>query len=160
MSSRPASVERVARALAQLGLPDEIVMTDSSARTAAEAAAALGVTVAEIAKSLVFVSASGKGVLVVAAGDNRVDEAKVAALLGEPISRADPNFVRNTTGFAIGGVAPIAHANPMAVFCDQTLARFARVWAAAGAPHAVFPIEPRTLFAATGGRVGDVRASS
>jgi predicted esterase YcpF (UPF0227 family)/prolyl-tRNA editing enzyme YbaK/EbsC (Cys-tRNA(Pro) deacylase) len=161
MLSRSAlapSVERVARALAEAGLGTEIVFTSDSTRTAAEAAAALGVTVAQIAKSLIFrTQHTQRAVLVIAAGDNRVDEAKVGAILGEPIERADAKFVRNQTGFVIGGVAPVGHSQPLVVLCDATLARFERVWAAAGSPHAVFPIAPVDLYRLTGGKVVDVK---
>jgi prolyl-tRNA editing enzyme YbaK/EbsC (Cys-tRNA(Pro) deacylase) len=115
------------------------------------------VAVGQIAKSLVFRAAtSGRAVLVVAAGDRRVDEAKVAAALGEPIGRADPAFVRAHSGFAIGGVAPLAHAQPMVRFVDRSLRRFEVVWAAGGTPHCVFPIAPDDLVRVAGGFDHDV----
>jgi len=150
----PASVERVAKALKDLGVESRIVFTTDSARTAEEAAATLQVEVGQIAKSLIFrTRSSGRAVLVIAAGDHRVDEARVGALVGEPIERPNAQFVRAVTGFAIGGVPPIAHQGELIVFCDETLARFEVVWAAAGAPHAVFPIAPSELFRVTGAQV-------
>ena len=155
---RAASAQRVQAALEALGLADSRVRElPDSARTARQAADALGVEVGQIAKSLVFRAArSGRAVLVVAAGDRRVVEKKVETLLGEPIERADPGFVRGATGYAIGGIPPLAHATELVRFVDESLARFDVVWAAGGTPHAVFPIAPRALFAAVGGVVADV----
>ena len=155
---RAASAQRVQAALDALGLADSRVRElPGSARTAQQAADALGVALGQIAKSLVFRAArSGRAVLVVAAGDRRVSERKVEALLGEPIERADPVFVREATGYAIGGIPPLAHATSPVRFVDQSLARFDTVWAAGGTPHAVFPIAPRALFEAVGGAVEDI----
>lgn len=154
----PASAQRVQDALAAAGVAARVVELAASARTAREAADALGVAVGQIAKSLIFRGASGRAVLVVAAGDRRVDEARIAAALGEPIGRADPAFVREHAGFAIGGVAPLAHARPMATFVDASLRRFDLLWAAGGTPHCVFPITPAELLRVAGGTelaVGD-----
>jgi prolyl-tRNA editing enzyme YbaK/EbsC (Cys-tRNA(Pro) deacylase) len=112
--------------------------------------------VAEIAKSLVLRSASGRPVLVVASGVNRVDEKKVRVLLGEKIGRADADFVRDKTGYAIGGVPPIGHSVPPIVLIDQDLQRFPFLWAAAGTPNAVFKITPADLIRLTQGRVADI----
>jgi prolyl-tRNA editing enzyme YbaK/EbsC (Cys-tRNA(Pro) deacylase) len=109
-----------------------------TARSAAEAAAAIGCTVAQIAKSLIFRAADGAPVLVIASGANRVDERKVAAALGQSIGKADADFVRTATGFAIGGVPPVGHATSLKIFLDLDLRRHGTVWAAAGHPHAVF----------------------
>ena len=156
--SLPAAALRVEAALAALGVSAAIRVTTASARTAREAADALGVEVAQIAKSLIFrAGSSGRAVLVVAAGDNRVDEQKVERLIGEKIERADAVFVRNATGYAIGGVPPLIDSDDALVLCDETLARFDVVWAAAGTPHAVFPIAPDELFRVTRGLVTDVR---
>ena len=142
----PAAALRVRAALADAGVHVDVVTLSASARTAQMAAEALGVGVGQIAKSLVFrASGSGRAVLVVAAGDRRVDEARIAAMLGEPIERATPEFVREHAGFAIGGVAPVAHARPMARFADASLRRFDVVWAAAGTPHCVFPVPAARL---------------
>lgn len=154
----PPAARRVEAMLAAAGVVAEIRLTSASARTAREAADALGVDVAQIAKSLIFrCGDTGRAVLVVAAGDNRVDESKVERLIGERIERADADFVRSATGYAIGGVPPLVGGSELVVVCDETLTRFESVWAAAGTPHAVFPIAPRELFRVTQGRVADVR---
>jgi prolyl-tRNA editing enzyme YbaK/EbsC (Cys-tRNA(Pro) deacylase) len=129
---------------------------EAGTRTSAEAAAAVGCSVAEIAKSLIFKAADGRPVLVIASGANRVDENKVRALLGQRIERADADFVRAATGYAIGGVPPIGHATAPIVVIDASLQRFARVWAAGGTPNAVFSLTPADLIRLTGGRVADV----
>jgi prolyl-tRNA editing enzyme YbaK/EbsC (Cys-tRNA(Pro) deacylase) len=131
----------------------EVVELPHSTRTAAEAAAAVGCEVAAIAKSLVFRTDAGRSVLVISSGANRVDEARVGELLGEPIGRADPEFVRDATGFAIGGVPPVGHAVEPAVFIDEDLLALPEVWAAAGTPNAVFRLTPAQLVELTGGRV-------
>ena len=128
-------------------------------RTAAEAAAAIGCDVAQIVKSLVFRKRSGDALLVLASGRNRVDEAKVGALVAEPISKADAAFVRKVTGFAIGGVPPAGHAQPIDTFVDRDLLSLGELWAAAGRPETVFPIAPDELVRVTRGRVTDVAAS-
>jgi prolyl-tRNA editing enzyme YbaK/EbsC (Cys-tRNA(Pro) deacylase) len=128
-----------------------VVELSLAARTSQQAADALGVEVGQIAKSLIFRSESGRAVLVIAAGDRRVDEARIAQLLGEPIGRAAPEFVREHSGFAIGGVAPLAHARPMASYVDASLRRFDVVWAAGGTPHCVFPIRPKDLIRISAG---------
>jgi prolyl-tRNA editing enzyme YbaK/EbsC (Cys-tRNA(Pro) deacylase) len=149
----PASAQRVQAALAALGLDSRVTELPVAARTAQQAADALGIEVGRIAKSLVFrASRSARAVLVIAAGDHRVDEARVAAALGEPIERAAPEFVREHSGFAIGGVAPLGHPAPLATFIDASLRRFDTVWAAGGTPHCVFPITPAALVTASGGR--------
>ena len=125
-------------------------------RTAVDAAAAVGCDVAQIVKSLVFRRASGAAVLIVASGGNRVDEAKVERLIGEPIGKADAAFVREATGFAIGGVPPAGHVRPVETIVDEDLLRHDEVWAAAGTPRDVFATTPRELVAMAGGRVADV----
>lgn len=153
------SVGRVRSALIAAGLPAEIKTFDASTRTAADAALAIGCTQAQIAKSLVFrAKESGKAVLIVASGINRVDEKKVAALLGEKIGKADADFVRAQTGFAIGGVAPIGHTGPVTVLIDADLAQYPEIWAAAGAPNAVFRLTPAELIRLTEGKVVEVKA--
>jgi Cys-tRNA(Pro) deacylase len=129
---------------------------EASTRTSEDAAAAIGCSVAEIAKSLVFRSASGKPVLVIASGTNRVDEKKVRALLGEKIERADADFVRQATGYAIGGVPPLAHATEPIVLIDRDLEAFETIWAAAGTPNAVFRLTPADLVRLTRGQVADI----
>ena len=142
----PSSAERVQRALDTAGVGARIVELDVAARTAQQAADALEIEVGQIAKSLIFRAArSGRAVLVIAAGDRRVSEPRIAQLIGEPIERATPAFVREHSGFAIGGVAPLAHAQPMLTYIDASLRRFETVWAAGGTPHCVFPITPELL---------------
>jgi prolyl-tRNA editing enzyme YbaK/EbsC (Cys-tRNA(Pro) deacylase) len=154
--AQPEGFRRVRRRLAELGHPHAPLLLESAARTAQQAADALGVTVAQIAKSIVFRRRDDAGaVLVVASGDKRVDERKVAALVG-PIGRADADFVKAATGFAIGGVAPVAHAVPPLTLIDRELFRFGEVWAAAGHPHGVFRLSPQQLAALTGAPVADV----
>lgn len=151
------SAQRVADALAAAGVTTTIVEYDVPARTSAEAAAVLGCTVAQIAKSLVFRAASGAPVLVIASGANRVDEAKVAAELGEPIGKADAAFVRECTGYAIGGIPPLGHARPLTTLVDRDLLQYEVVYAAGGTPHAMFPLSPAELVRVAGGGVANVR---
>jgi prolyl-tRNA editing enzyme YbaK/EbsC (Cys-tRNA(Pro) deacylase) len=154
----PASTRTVQQALRAGGHPGTIVTFAQTTRTAEEAAAAIGCSVAQIAKSIVFRAApSGRAVLVVASGVNRVDPAKVAAVLGEALGKADAAFVREATGFAIGGVAPLGHCGPVVVFVDADLMRLATVWAAAGTPNAVFEATPAELLALAAGRVIAIR---
>jgi len=148
------SAAKVQAALDAAGVPTRIVEHEVAARTSAQAAEVLGCAVGQIAKSLVFRAASGRAVLVIASGSRRVDEAKVAALVGETIEKADPAFVRAATGYAIGGIPPLGHATPIAVRCDRDLLGYDVVWAAAGTPHHVFPIAPADLVRVTGAEVG------
>lgn len=150
------SAQRVADALSQAGISSTIVEYAVPARTSAQAAEVLGCAVAQIAKSLVFRAASGRAVLVIASGANRVDEARVAALIGEPIGKADAAFVREATGFAIGGIPPLAHAKPLTALVDRDLLGHAVVYAAGGTPHAMFPLSPAELLRVSGGTVADV----
>jgi prolyl-tRNA editing enzyme YbaK/EbsC (Cys-tRNA(Pro) deacylase) len=126
----------------------------TTTRTADDAARALGCSVAQIAKSLVFKSqTTGRPILVIASGTNRVNEKAIAALVGETLEKADADFVRAKTGFAIGGVPPIGHAEPLITFLDEDLLRHDEIWAAAGTPRAVFRLTPTELQRITGGRV-------
>ena len=150
-----ASAQRVQDALDAAGVATRIVEYGVPARTSAEAAAVLGCEVGQIAKSLVFRSASGAPVLVIASGAHRVDEAKVAALAGEAIGKADAAFVRAATGYAIGGIPPLAHDTPARTFIDRNLLAFETVYAAGGTPHAMFPIDARDLVRVAGGQVAD-----
>lgn len=152
-----ATVRRVQEALGALGLGHEIVDLGLSARTAADAAGAVGCRVDQIAKSLVFrLRESGRPLLVVTSGAHRVNEATVAALVGETLDRADADFVRTETGFAIGGVAPLGHVRPVLTLIDEHLLTFEEIWAAAGHPNMVFRLRPADLVAMTGGRVAAV----
>jgi prolyl-tRNA editing enzyme YbaK/EbsC (Cys-tRNA(Pro) deacylase) len=149
----PPAARRVQEKLRAAGSSCEVRMMAATARSAAEAAASIGCTVAQIAKSLVFRAKSGRAVLVIASGTNRVDEKKVAAALGEGIGKADADFVRDRTGYAIGGVAPIGHDAGVRIFIDADLQRYDEIWAAAGHPHAVFRLTPGELERLTQGSV-------
>jgi prolyl-tRNA editing enzyme YbaK/EbsC (Cys-tRNA(Pro) deacylase) len=153
---RPAAA-RVQRLLAERGLATEVIEFAETTRSAVEAAAQVGCEVAAIAKSLVFrAKTSNRPVLVIASGANRVSEKVIEALLGEKIGKADADFVRDKTGFAIGGVAPIGHATPPATFIDEDLLGLKIVWAAAGTPFAVFRLTPAELVRITGGQVAKI----
>ncbi len=153
----PPSAARVQATLEAASHAGRVTTFSESTRSAAEAAEAIGCEVAEIAKSLIFrAGESDRALLAIVAGDRRADEAKLAALAGEAIGRADAAFVREKTGFAIGGVPPLGHKEPPLVFLDDSLWRFQRIWAAAGTPNAVFPLEPADLITLTGGERGDI----
>jgi prolyl-tRNA editing enzyme YbaK/EbsC (Cys-tRNA(Pro) deacylase) len=151
------AAQRVQELLHASGSTSTVRQFPATARTAAEAAAVIGCTVAQIAKSLIFRTRTGKPVLVIASGINRVDEQKIAAALGEPIGKADASFVRDTTGYAIGGVAPIGHEVRPRIFIDEDLRQYASIWAAAGHPHAVFELTAAELERLTGGTVMPVK---
>ena len=152
----PDAVQRVAAALVAAGHRHAPVMLDDAARTAQQAADALGVGVGQIAKSIIFRrKEDDAAVLVITSGDRRVDEKKVAALVGR-IGRADADFVKASTGFTIGGVSPVAHASPPVTLIDRELYRFSEIWAAAGHPHGVFQLTPADLEHLTGAPVADV----
>ena len=155
----PEGVRRISKALQLKNHAHMPVMLADAARTAQQAAEALGVELGQIAKSIVFKRKSdGVAVLVITSGDKRVDQAKVEALVcaGERLGRADAEFVKSKTGFSIGGVSPLAHATPCVVLIDAELWRFDTLWAAAGHPHAVFQLRPQDLVALTGAPVVDV----
>jgi prolyl-tRNA editing enzyme YbaK/EbsC (Cys-tRNA(Pro) deacylase) len=134
-----------------------VVELPASTRTAQDAAAAVGCTVGQIVKSLVFRGAqTNKPLLVVASGSNRVDEARLGELAGEPIAKADAPFVRAHTGFAIGGVAPLGHPAPVETYIDTDLLQYDEIWAAAGTPSAVFALTPADLQLMTGGQVAAI----
>ncbi len=148
------SARRVQRALEALGARGRVREMPASTATAAAAARALGCAVGQIAKSLVFrTETEPAAVLVIASGKNRVDEQKLAALLGAPVHKADADFVRAVTGFAVGGVPPVGLAAALPVLIDEDLFGYAEVWAAAGTPRAVFPSTPAELARMTAGRV-------
>jgi prolyl-tRNA editing enzyme YbaK/EbsC (Cys-tRNA(Pro) deacylase) len=155
---KPA-VHKVQAAIAALGLDRQVIELDVSARTSAQAADALGVQVGQIAKSLVF-TANGAPILVVASGANRVDEEALGRLAGGRVKRADPDTVRQATGYAIGGVPPLAHAAALPIYIDRDLLQHDLIYAAAGAPECVFPLTPDELVRCTGGRIVDVRATA
>jgi prolyl-tRNA editing enzyme YbaK/EbsC (Cys-tRNA(Pro) deacylase) len=153
---KPAAAPSALKVQAALGPRFRVLEFDASTRTADDAAAAIGCTVGQIAKSLVFRSESDGFVLVVASGAHRVDEKAAARLIGEGIARADPDFVRERSGFAIGGVPPLGHTTTPIVLIDEALMAHEEIWAAAGTPNAVFRLTPAELVELTGGRIGSI----
>jgi Cys-tRNA(Pro) deacylase len=145
---------KVQQALNAIGMPLEVVELPTSTRTSVEAAQAIGCQVGQIAKTIVFqAQQSHRPILVVASGTNRVNEQLLAEYVGEPIGKADADFVRLRTGYVIGGVPPIGHAEPLPIFIDQDLLQYDDIWAAAGSPHAVFRLSPADLLHMTGGKI-------
>jgi prolyl-tRNA editing enzyme YbaK/EbsC (Cys-tRNA(Pro) deacylase) len=158
-SGLPASARRVADALAERGHPGRVRVLSDSARSAAEAAEALGVHRRQIVKSVVFRGRrSGDPVLVLVGGTSRVDTESLASVLDEPVARADAEWVREVTGFAIGGIPPLGHARPLRTVADTALVEEQELWAAAGTPHAVFPLSGAELAPLTGATLAPVAA--
>ncbi len=152
------SAQKVQNFLTSNGYSHIVVEHNQSTRTSVEAAAAIGCTVAQIAKSLVFITRrSRKPVMVIASGVNRVNTKRIGETLGEPIDRADPDFVHEATGYAIGGVPPVGLTQPVETFIDEDLNLHKTVWAAAGAPTAVFELTPIELVTMTGGKVMKIK---
>jgi prolyl-tRNA editing enzyme YbaK/EbsC (Cys-tRNA(Pro) deacylase) len=159
--SLSASARKVQQALHALGLDLQVIELPGSTRTALEAAQAVGCQVGQIVKSLVFkAKRSQRPILVVASGPNRVDERRIEALIGEPLGKADADFVREHTGFVIGGVPPVGHAQRLETFIDEDLMQYAEIWAAAGTPHAVFRLTPADLVQMTGGLVAAIKQAN
>ncbi|OIP20060.1 MAG: cys-tRNA(pro)/cys-tRNA(cys) deacylase [Comamonadaceae bacterium CG2_30_57_122] len=162
LKTLPDGMQRVARVLQDKGHPHAPVMLSDAARTAQQAAGALGVGLGQIAKSIIFKrKPDAAAVLVITSGDRRVDEKKVAALVcaaGQKLGRADADFVKASTGFSIGGVSPVGHATTPVTLIDRDLLRFDEIWAAAGHPHGVFKLHPNDLARLTGAPVVDVAA--
>ena len=156
---KPATAPSALKVQAALGPRFAVVELQASARTSEDAAAAIGCSTAQIAKSLVFRAESGQVVLVIASGAHRVDEKKIATRIGRRVVRADAVFVRDKTGFAIGGVPPVGHQTTPIVLIDEALMRFDEIWAAAGTPNAVFRLTPADLVELTGGAVASVDRS-
>lgn len=153
------SLKRVAAALAAAGIETEILEMPGETRTAADAAREAGCAIDQIAKSIIFLGeTSGEVVLFVTAGGNRVDPIRASAVAGEPLGRADAGVVREKTGFAIGGVAPVGHLTPSRVFFDPRLLDFDVVYAAAGTPRHIFPVAPRDLLRVTVSETGEFTA--
>ena len=160
MSELKPAPRRVQQAADGLGLAVRVVEMAQSTRTAEDAAAACGCAVGQIIKSLVFRGKqSGKPVLLLVSGSNRVDQAGVASVIGEALDRPDAAFVREVTGFAIGGIPPFGHAQPLPTWLDRDLLQYDAVWAAAGSPEAVFEVDPRRLAEAIGATVIGVAPS-
>ncbi len=152
-----ASVMRVRDALAAHGIVDRIVVLPDSARTAQIAADALGCKVAQIANSLVFrLMTSNQALLVLSSGAKRVDMKRLVSVTAEPVGKADATFVRDSTGFVIGGVAPVGHTQPLRRLVERSLFAFGEIWAAAGHPHTVFRLTPDELVRITGAEIVDV----
>ncbi|MFU8863593.1 MAG: YbaK/EbsC family protein [Rhodobacterales bacterium] len=149
------SMARVRRALEEAGLAVEIRAL-GEARTAAQAAAVAGCALDQIAKSIIFAGVqSGEAILFLTAGGNQVQAERASALAGEPLGKADAALIRAQTGFAIGGVAPVGHLNPIRAFLDPRLMEFDVIWAAAGTPHHIFPLAPADLHRLTQAQIAD-----
>ena len=158
MAQLSPSAQKIQDALRNLGFDLAVIENTESARTAQEAADRVGVTLGQIVKSLIFKGkTSGKPILVLTSGANRVDEKRIKAYAGEKIGRAEPDFVRAVTGYAIGGVPPIAHVQQMETYLDEDLMQYDVIWAAAGTPNAVFGLTPDDLQKMTGGQVKRIK---
>lgn len=154
MAKSTNSVDRVLNALEELELAARVLDLPASTRTAEKAADAVGCDVSQIVKSLVFVTEGGRQpILILTSGSNRVDEKVITSQIHQKIKFADPDFVRKETGFAIGGVAPVGHINPIKTFIDRDLLKYEEIWAAAGSPHMVFCIRPDDLVRACQGKI-------
>jgi len=152
------SVQKVQDTLKALGSPNDVLELQSTTRTSAEAAQAVGCSVGQIAKSIVFrATQTDKPILVIASGSNRVNEKRIESFISEPLGKADADYVRKHTGFVIGGVPPIGHLEKIEIFIDQDLLSYEEIWAAAGSPHAVFKLTPSDLVKMTGGRVVGIK---
>ena len=152
--SLSSSAQKVQDALVKLGYDYKVVEFDESTRTAQEAADRVGCKIGQIVKSLIFQGKkSGKAILILTSGANRVDIKKIKAHAEEKIGRADPAYVRERSGFAIGGIPPLGHLNPIETYVDEGLLAYNEVWAAAGTPNAVFKMNPSDLEKMTGGKM-------
>lgn len=152
------TAQKVQDLLTSLGFNCEVIEFQESTRTAQEAADRAGCALGQITKSLIFKGrTSGKPILVLTSGANRVDEKLISGYAGEPIGRADADFVRSVTGFAIGGVPPLGHIQKMETYLDQDLLQFKTIWAAAGTPNAIFELTPDALQKMTEGKVVKVK---
>jgi prolyl-tRNA editing enzyme YbaK/EbsC (Cys-tRNA(Pro) deacylase) len=154
-----STAQRVQDLLTAGGFDCKVIEYAESTRTSQEAADRAGCSLGQITKSMIFRGkTSNKPILVLTSGANRVDEKRIGGYAGEPIGRADADFVRSATGFAIGGVAPIGHAQPMETYLDEDLLQYSSIWAAAGTPNAIFEVTPADLQTMTGGRPVRVKA--
>jgi prolyl-tRNA editing enzyme YbaK/EbsC (Cys-tRNA(Pro) deacylase) len=159
--SLSASAQCIQDALHSAGFANKVIEFSESTRTAQEAAERVGCQVGQIVKSLIFRGQStDKPVLVLTSGANRVDENRIGEYLGEKIARADAEFARKVTGFAIGGIPPLAHSSPMETYLDEDLLRYTSIWAAAGTPNAVFELTPSELVAMTKGKILPVKQAN
>jgi prolyl-tRNA editing enzyme YbaK/EbsC (Cys-tRNA(Pro) deacylase) len=152
------SPQKVQEALKALGFTNQVVELQSTTRTSADAAQAVGCTVEQIAKSIVFRGKqTHKPILVIASGPNRVNEKRIEEFISEPLGKADANYVRRHTGFVIGGVPPLGHLEQLEIFVDEDLLQYEEIWAAAGSPNAVFKLTPSDLVKMTGGHVISIK---
>ena len=152
------SLQKVQDALKTLGFPNQVLELQSTTRTSAEAAQAVGCRVEQIAKSIIFQGKqTHKPVLVIASGPNRVNEKRIEEFISESLQKADAEYVRKHTGFVIGGVPPIGHLEKLEIFIDEDLLKYEEIWAAAGSPHAVFKLTPSALVQMTGGHVISIK---
>ncbi len=152
------SVQKVQDAIKGLGFSMQVVELEATTRTSAEAAQAVGCNVEQIAKSIVFrAKQTHRPVLIIASGSNRVNEKTIEQLIFEPLGKADADFVRQHTGFVIGGVPPVGHLEKLEIFIDEDLLNYEEIWAAAGSPHALFRLTPPDLIKMTGGRVISIK---
>ena len=152
------SAQKIQDALTAQGFTNTVIEHEQTTRTAKEAAQAIGCTVGQIVKSLIFMTReSRRPVLILVSGPNRVNELKMAELIGEALERATPDFVQDVTGFAIGGVSPVGNRTPLVTFIDQDLLKYTEIWAAAGTPHAVFKLTPQEMLQMTGGKIVPVQ---
>ncbi|MHC1781254.1 MAG: YbaK/EbsC family protein [Anaerolineaceae bacterium] len=158
MSPLPPDAHRFQAALRNRGYTFEVVVFDQTTHTSKEAAAAIGCSLSQIAKSLVFrLAPSGRPLLVIASGPNRVNDAALAEKLGETLEKADPEFVLRASGYAVGGVPPSCHTQPLETLIDEDLLKHDLIWAAAGTSNAVFPLTPAELVKLTGGQVMSIK---
>jgi prolyl-tRNA editing enzyme YbaK/EbsC (Cys-tRNA(Pro) deacylase) len=156
-SELSASARKVQDTLEALGLKLEVIELPTSTRTAVEAAQAVGCQLGQIVKSVVFkAKRSGKPILVLASGANRVNEMRIEELIAEPLGKADADFIREQTGFTIGGVPPVGHRQQLETFIDQDLMQYKEIWAAAGTPNAVFGLSPGDLVEMTKGKITQI----
>jgi Cys-tRNA(Pro) deacylase len=161
MNSLSPSAQKVQDCLGEKGFNLQVVEYPESTRTAQEAADRVGCDIGQIVKSLIFRGRStNQAILVLTSGANRVDEKLVSTYLGEKIQRADPEFVRDKTGYAIGGVPPVGHTNPLTTYLDEDLMAYQTIWAAAGTPNAVFELTPQELIKISEGQVVRVKPAA
>ncbi len=161
MTQLSPSAQKVQDTLQSLGFNLQVIEFEQTTRTSVEAAQAVGCEVGQIAKSLIFKGKqSGKAILIIASGANRVDEKKIRALVGEKVEKPDADFVREQTGFVIGGGPPVGHTQKLETLIDEDLLKFDEIWGAAGTPNAVFKLTPRDLMKMTDGKVADIKVNS
>ncbi|MEK7439528.1 MAG: YbaK/EbsC family protein [Chloroflexota bacterium] len=158
MTQLSPSAQKVQDTLQSLGFNLQVIEFEQTTRTSVEAAQAVGCEVGQIAKSLIFKGKqSGKAILIIASGANRVDEKKIKSILGEKVEKPDADFVREQTGFVIGGVPPVGHTQKLETLIDEDLLKFEVIWGAAGTPNAVFKLTPQELVKMTGGKIANIK---